>query len=142
MKIKIFLILCCVMQVLFGFSQRDSLYEWKEIQHNIQNLTVHYQLRPKIPFYKQGDHRVFLKLENSSNVSMRVIIQLHISAADMVSDLSIYSATIELNATEKRIGRRGGVVFNPKKIKPLSQEFHFVIQKENVSSTQSLLKLW
>lgn len=138
MKIKFFLILCFVIQVVNGFSQHDSLYEWKEIQHNVQNLTVHYQLRPKIPFFKKGEHRVFMKLENKSSKSLPVHIQLYISSAEMVSNHSIYSAVIEIKSNERKIGRRGGVVFNLKKFRPFIQEheIHFDIQEDAISSIQ------
>ncbi|MFM7618740.1 MAG: hypothetical protein ACKO5Y_02775 [Bacteroidota bacterium] len=138
MKIKLFLILMCSMQLAAAFSQRDSLYEWREIQHNVQNLTVHYQLRPKIPFFKKGEHRIFMKLENKSGKNLPVHIQLYISSAEMVSDQSIYSAFIEIKSNERKIGRRGGVVFNPKKFRPFiqEQEIHFDIQEDAKSSIQ------
>jgi len=126
------------MQLATAFSQRDSLCEWREIQHNVQNLTVQYQLRPKIPFFKKGEHRIFMKLENKSGKNLPVHIQLYISSAEMVSDQSIYSAFIEIKSNEKKIGRRGGVVFNPKKFRPFiqEQEIHFDIQEDAKSSIQ------
>jgi hypothetical protein len=129
MKIKIFFVLLLLNLSLESFAQSNFYGEWREIQHEVPGLKAYFQTRPKWPFMEKGEHRIFLLLENTTNLSMPLHVQLQLSSDELVSEHVLYSAPIELKPNQKCIGRRGGILFKPTKFRPFVTKYdlHFEI---------------